>query len=84
MKITSEQRESLKEVLKKHNIREGVIAKLFGKILTKSLKSNPNFMDALTGMDTSMQNTRKELKRLEADGLVINDPWLRKWAGLDK
>ena len=76
MKITNEQRESLKEVLKKHNIREGVIAKLFGKILTKSLKSNPNFMDALTGMDTSMQNTRTELKRLEANGLVINDPWL--------
>jgi hypothetical protein len=84
MKITKEEKQSLKEVLTKHSIKEGIVAKLFSKILTKSLKSNPNFMAAVLDADITMGNTRKELKKLEANGLVINDPWLRKWAGLDK
>lgn len=84
MKITEEEKKYLKEILVKHRIKEGFIAQLFSKILTKTLKSNPNFMNALTSADASMDKTRKELKRLEANGLIISDPWLRKWAGLDK
>lgn len=84
MKITKEQQQSLKEVLNKHSIKEGIIAQIFKKILTKSLLKDKNFMSALFDADSSMEKLRKDLKAKEEKGFVISDPWLRKWAGLDK
>ncbi len=84
MKITKEETQSLKEVLNKHKIKEGIIAQIFKKILTKSLSKDTSFMSALFDADSSMEKLRKKLKEKEARGYVISDPWLRKWAGLDK
>jgi hypothetical protein len=85
MKITKEEKQSLKEVLTKHSIKEGVIAQIFKKVLTKTLLKDKSFMSALFAADASMEKLRKDLKKAEAEeGYVISDPWLRKWAGLDK
>lgn len=84
MKITKEEKKSLKEVLTKHSIKEGIIAQIFKKILTKTLLKDKGFMSALVDADSSMEALRKDLKAKEEKGFVISDPWLRKWAGLDK
>ncbi len=84
MKITKEEKQSLKEVLTKHNIKEGIISQIFKKVLTKTLLRDKSFMSALIDADDSMEKLRKDLKAKEARGYVISDPWLRKWAGLDK
>jgi uncharacterized iron-regulated protein len=84
MKITKEEKQSLKEVLVKHNIKEGIISQIFKKVLTKTLLGDKNFMSALIDADDSMDKLRKKLKAKEEQGFVVNDPFLRKWAGLDK
>jgi hypothetical protein len=84
MKITKEEKQSLKEVLAKHSIKEGIIAQIFKKVLTKTLLKDKSFMSALVDADDSMDKLRKSLKAKEEKGFVISDPFLRKWAGLDK
>lgn len=79
MKITKEQYEYLKE--KKFYQTEGIVRAIFGKLLTKKLKSDPKFMSAVDKVDKASEDLKAQIIDAEKKGVVIPDE-LKKYAGL--
>jgi hypothetical protein len=79
MKITKEQYEYLKE--KEFYQTEGIVRAIFGKLLTKKLKSDPKFMSAVDKVDKASEDLKAQIIDAEKKGVVIPDE-LKKYAGL--
>jgi hypothetical protein len=79
MKITKEQYEYLKE--KEFYQTEGIVRAIFGKLLTKKLKSDPKFMSAVDKVDKASEDLKAQIIDAENKGVVIPDE-LKKYAGL--
>ena len=79
MKITKEEYNYLKS--KKFYHTEGIVRAIFGKLLTKKLKSDPKFMSAVDKVDKASEDLRNSIISAEKNGVVVPDE-LKKYAGL--
>jgi hypothetical protein len=84
LKITNEDRQLFKEVVKKHGIvKESLIMSLLGKVLgyqiEKALKNNKDLQKAIKDADADMDKARNIVDDLIDKGLEV-PPFMQKWA----
>jgi hypothetical protein len=84
LKITNEDRQLFKEVVKKHGIvKESLIMSLLGKVLgyqiEKALKNNKDLQNAIKNADADMDKARNIVDDLIDKGLEV-PPFMQKWA----
>ena len=84
LKITNEDRQLFKEVVKKHGIvKESLIMSLLGKVLgyqiEKALKNNKDLQTAIKAADADMDKARNIVDDLIDKGLEV-PPFMQKWA----
>lgn len=79
MKVKKKDYEYLKS--KKFYQTEGVVRTIFAKLLTKKLKSDPEFVSAVNKVDKASEDLRAKIIDAEKKGVVIPNE-LKKYAGL--
>jgi hypothetical protein len=84
LKITNEDRQLFKEVVKKHGVvKESLIMSLLGKVLgyqiEKALKNNKDLQNAIKNADADMDKARNIVDDLIDKGLEV-PPFMQKWA----
>jgi hypothetical protein len=84
IKVTNEDRQLFKEVVKKHGIiKESLIMSLLGKVLgyqiEKALKNNKDLQKAIKDADADMDKARNIVDDLIDKGLEV-PPFMQKWA----
>jgi uncharacterized membrane-anchored protein YhcB (DUF1043 family) len=79
MKLTKEQVNYLKTKQAFQN--EGIVGKIFARLLKKKLKNNTDFKKAVDSFDTAQDRMRKSIIDAEKSGVKIPNE-LKKYAGL--
>ena len=79
MKLTNEQVNYLKS--NQYFTNEGIIKKIFSKLLVKKLKKDADFQSAVDSADSAMSRLQQKIKKAEDDGVSIPDE-LKKLAGM--
>ena len=79
MKITKEQAEYLKSKPAFQN--EGIVGKIFAKLLKNKLKNDTEFKKAVDSFDNAQDRMRKSIIDAERKGVKIPQE-LKKYAGL--
>ena len=79
MKITKEQANYLKS--KPAFQTEGIVGKIFSRLLVKKLKNDTEFKKAVDSFDTAQERMRKSIIDAEKSGVKIPKE-LKKYAGL--
>jgi uncharacterized membrane-anchored protein YhcB (DUF1043 family) len=79
MKITKEQAKYLKSKSVFQN--EGIVGKIFARLLKKKLKNNTDFKKAVDSFDSAQDKMRKSIIDAEKSGVKIPQE-LKKYAGL--
>jgi hypothetical protein len=72
MKLTNEYKTRIKETLtKKHSLKEGIVDYIFGKVLTKQLKKDKDFLRMAKKLDDDMEQLRKKVEDMKKRGEKI-------------
>lgn len=79
MKLTKEQVNYLKSKPAFQN--EGIVGKIFARLLKKKLKNNTDFKKAVDSFDTAQDRMKKSIIDAEKSGVKIPKE-LKKYAGL--
>jgi hypothetical protein len=80
MKITEQDKLEFKKLQKKHNIKEGLLNKIFVHLLKKGIKNNKSLQSTIKNADKELANARKWVKDTERKGIKI-DPAIKKYLG---
>ena len=81
MKLNKEQLENLKS--KEYFQSEGIIGRVFARLLKKRLAKDKNLQKAVDKMDKSSEDLKKSIQKLPKDGVKIPDELL-VYAGLKR
>ena len=79
MKLTKEQANIIRST--ESFINEGIVQKMFAKLLKSKLKKDPNFKRAVDDADKAAIKLQKAIKSAEDTGVEIPDR-LKRYAGL--
>jgi len=72
MKLTKEQSTQISSALaKKHNMNEGLVGWVFGKVLTRQLKKDKKLNKIVSDLDDSLSALQKEVERMQKNGETI-------------
>lgn len=87
MKLTNEDKKLFKEIYSKYNLKEGILSRLFLRVLTKNIKNDKNIQQAIKDADDSLQNAQKSIeKRFDGDKEKVKQAIpdnVRKYLGFD-
>jgi len=72
MQLTKEQSTKISSALaKKHNMNEGLVGWVFGKVLSRQLKKDKKLNRIVSDLDSALQNLQKEVERMKKNGEEI-------------
>lgn len=72
MKLTNEQSGIITNALaKKHNMNEGLVGWIFGKVLTAQLKKDKKLNSIINDLDNNLANLKKEVEKMKRNGEEI-------------
>lgn len=78
MKLTKEQSKKISSTLaKKHNMNEGLVDYIFGKVLTRQLKRDKKLNKITNNLDNALNNLKKEVERMKQNGEEIPSEYKR-------
>ena len=60
----------------------GIIRWIFGKLMVKRLRKDPEFISAVKKADESAENLRCTIRKAEENGVIVPDG-LKKYAGME-
>lgn len=62
MKITNEDKKLFKETYSKYKLKEGILSRLFVRILQQNIKNDKGIQSAIKDADTSLQKAQKKIE----------------------
>ena len=72
MKPTNEQIKTISSALaKKHNMNEGLVGWVFGKVLTRQLKKDKKLNRIVGDLDNALSKLQDEVERMQKNGEEI-------------
>lgn len=87
MKITNEDKKLFKETYSKYKLKEGILSRLFVRILQQNIKNDKGIQSAIKDADTSLQKAQKKIEdRFGGDKEQVKQAIpdnVRKYLGFD-
>jgi uncharacterized membrane-anchored protein YhcB (DUF1043 family) len=87
MKITNEDRKLFKETYTKYKLKEGILSRLFLRVLAKNIKNDSTIQNAIKDADASLEQAQKTIeKRFNGDKEQVKQAIpdnVRKYLGFD-
>lgn len=87
MKITKEDNKLFKETYSKYKLKEGILSRLFLRVLSKNIKNDKDVQKAIKDADDSLQNAQKSIEnRFNGDKEKVKQAIpdnVRKYLGFD-
>jgi hypothetical protein len=87
MKITNEDRKLFKETYTKYKLKEGMLSRLFLRVLAKNIKNDSTIQNAIKDADSSLEQAQKTIeKRFNGDKEKVKQAIpdnVRKYLGFD-
>lgn len=87
MKITNEDKKLFKETYSKYKLKEGILSRLFVRILQKNIKNDKEIQSAIKDADASLQTAQKKIEdRFNGDKEQVKQAIpdnVRKYLGFD-
>lgn len=87
MKITNEDKKLFKETYSKYKLKEGILSRLFVRILQKNIKNDKGIQSAIKDADASLQTAQRKIedrfggdKEQVKQAIPVN---VRKYLGFD-
>ena len=72
MKLTEKQSNKISNALaKKHNMNEGLVGWVFGKVLTRQLKKDKKLNRIVGDLDNALSKLQDEVERMQKNGEEI-------------
>lgn len=87
MKITNEDKKLFKETYSKYKLKEGILSRLFVRILQQNIKNDKGIQSAIKDADASLQKAQKKIEdRFGGDKEQVKQAIpdnVRKYLGFD-
>ncbi len=87
MKITNEDRKLFKETYTKYKLKEGILSRIFLRILQSNIKNDKGIQSAIKDADASLQKAQKKIEdRFNGDKEQVKQAIpdnVRKYLGFD-
>ncbi len=87
MKITNEDRKLFKEIYTKYKLKEGILSRIFLRVLKSNIKNDKGIQSAIKDADESLQKAQKKIEdRFNGDKEQVKQAIpdnVRKYLGFD-